>query len=159
MSGKAAFSNYFNPPTNISEYSLCIVFYYWINRNFSLTKKNSSNNNILLKLNYDKTNNSINLTVNKTTQSFTLPNSFNGEKIVLWLPENFNANVTNVKISNYSSKLTIPAVDYSNLQKFEFTTEDGVLNRLMLSPNFYDIDSEQFHKVMLQEKLNGSYIV
>ena len=30
-------------------------------------------------------------------------------------------------------------------------------NRLMFSPNFYDFDSEQFHKVMLQEKLNGSY--
>ena len=29
----------------------------------------------------------------------------------------------------------------------------------MFSPNFYDFDSEAFHRVMMQEKLNGSYIV
>ena len=146
-------------PSHSSKSALCIVFYHWRNRNFSLTKYLSPNNNILLKLNYDKTNNSVNLTVSKTTQSFSMPSSFNGQKIVLWLTENFDINVTKVKISNYSSTLTIPAVYYSTSQRWKFTTEGGVLNRLMFSPNFYDFDSEQFHKVMLQEKLSGSYIV
>ena len=88
-----------------------------------------------------------------------MPSSFNGRKIVIWLKENFSSNVTKVKISNYSSTLTIPAVRYTFEQWFEFTTENGVLNKLMFSPNFYDTDSKQFHKVMLQEKFNGSYIV
>ena len=114
---------------------------------------------MLLKLNYDITNNSVNLTVSKTTQSFTMSSDFNGQKIVLWLTENFDTNVTKIKISNYSSTITIPAVQYNVNQRWKFTTEDGVLNRLMYSPNFYDFDSEQFHKVMLQEKLSGSYIV
>ena len=104
----------FAPPNYITKYSLCIVFYHWRNRSFSLTKKNTSNSNILLKLNYDKTNNKVTLTVNKTTQNFTMPSSFNGQKIVVWLGENFNSNVTKVKISNYSSTLTIPAVQYSH---------------------------------------------
>ena len=85
--------------------------------------------------------------------------SFNGKIIVLWLAENFSANVTKASISNYSSTLTIPAVHYNVNQRWKFTTEDGVLIRLMYSPNFYDTDSEQYHKVMLQEKLNGSYIM
>ena len=85
--------------------------------------------------------------------------SFNGKKIVIWLTENFTSNVTKVKISNYSSTLTIPAVQYNVNQRWKFTTEDGVLSKIMYSPNFYDTDSEQYHKVMLQEKLNGSYIV
>ena len=84
--------------------------------------------------------------------------SFNGKRIVVWLLENFSANVTKVKISNYNSILTIPAVQQSFFQQFDFTTEDGVLSKIMYSPNFYDTDSEQYHKVMLQEKLNGSYI-
>ena len=88
-----------------------------------------------------------------------MPSSFNGKKIVLWLIENFDTNVTKVKISNYSSTLTIPAVQYNVNQRWKFTTEDGELIRLMFSPNFYDTDSEQFHKVMLQEKLSGSYIL
>ena len=146
-------------PSHSSKYSLCIVFYHWRNRNFSLTKYLSTNNNVLLKLNYDKTNNKVTLTVSKTTQNFTMPSSFNGQKIVLWLGENFDANVAKVEVSNYSSTLTIPAVHYNVNQRWKFTTEDGVLNKLMYSPNFYDFDSEQFHKVMLQEKLNGSYIV
>ena len=149
----------FSPSIGVSKYTLCIVFYHWRNTSFSLTKKNSSNDNILLKFNYDKTNNKVNLTVNKTTQSFTMPSSYNGRKIVIWLAENFSSNVTKVKISNYSSTITISAVLYTNEQEFEFTTEDGVLSKILFSPNFYDTDSEQFHKVMLQEKLSGSYIV
>ena len=146
-------------PSHSSKYSLCIVFYHWRNRNFRLTKYLSTNNNVLLKLNYDKINNKVTLTINKTTQNFTMPSSFNSQKIVLWLGENFDANVTKVEISNYSSILIIPAVHYNVNQRWKFTTEDGELIRLMYSPNFYDTDSEQFHKVMLQEKLNGSYVL
>ena len=84
---------------------------------------------------------------------------FSGKIIVLWLTENFDSDVTKVKISNYSATLTIPAVHYNVNQRWKFTTEDGVLYKLMYSPNFYDYDSEQYHKVILQEKLNRSYIV
>ena len=51
------------------------------------------------------------------------------------------------------------AVNYNNNQQFVFTIEEGVLSKILFSPNFYDTDSEQYHKVILQEKLNGSYIV
>ena len=146
-------------PSHSSKSTLCIVFSHWRNRSFTLTKYLSTNNNILLKLNYDKSNNKVKLNLNEITLSFTMPSSFNGKIIVLWLTENFDINVTKVKISNYSSTLTIPAVQYNVNQRWKFTTEDGVLIRLMYSPNFYDFDSTQFHKVMLQEKISGSYIV
>ena len=146
-------------PTHSSKSTLCIVFKHWRNRNFTLTKYISTNNNILVKLNYDKTNNLVKLNLNKITLSSSMPSSFNGKRIVLWLTESFDTNVTKVKISNYSGTITIPAVHYNVNQRWKFTTEDGVLNKLMYSPNFYDFDSIQYHKVMLQEKLNGSYIV
>ena len=146
-------------PTHSSKSTLCIVFTHWRNRSFTLTKYLSTNNNILVKLNYDKTSNKVTLTINRATQNFTMLSEFSGKIIVLWLTENFDSNVTKVKISNYSGTLTIPAVFYNVNQRWKFTTEDGVLNKLMYSPNFYDDDSEQYHKVMLQEKLNGSYIV
>ena len=146
-------------PAHSSKSSLCIVFYHWRNRNFTLTKYLSTNNNILFKLNYDKTTNSVKLNILKSTQSFIMPSSFNGQKLVLWLTESFDANVTKVKISNYSSTITIPAIQYNVNQGWKFYNEGGVISRLMYSPNFYNFDSEQFHKIMLQEKLNGSYIV
>ena len=150
---------HFNLSNYITKYSLCIVFTHWRNRSFSLIKENTENKNILVKLDYNKTNNKVTLTVNKTTQNFTMLSSFNGKIIVVWLVEDLSANVTKVSISNYSGTLTIPAVQQSFFQNYNFTTEDGVLNKLMYSPNFYDIGSEQFHKVMLQEKLSGSYIM
>ena len=146
-------------PSHSSKSTLCIVFSHWRNRSFTLTQYLSTNNNILVKLDYNKSSKKVTLTVNKTTQNFTMLSSFNGKIIVVWLAENFSANVTKVSISNYSSTLTIPAVNYNANQRWKFTTEDGIIRRLMYSPNFYDTDSTQFHKVLIQEKLNGSYIL
>ena len=101
----------------------------------------------------------MNLVVNKISKNLVLPSNFNGKKIVIWLAENFSSNVTKAVISDYSSTLTIPAARYTIEQDFEFTSEGGVLSKIMFSPNFYDTDSEQYHKVILQEKLDGSYIV
>ena len=89
-------------PSHSSKSTLCIVFHFSLPSNLSLTKYLSTNNNILFKLNYDKTNNKVTLTINKATQNFTMLSRFNGKIIVLWLTENFDANVTKVKISNYS---------------------------------------------------------
>ena len=75
------------------------------------------------------------------------------------MAEDFNQNITKAKISNYSAILSLQTVRYTNEQEFMFTTEDGVLSKIMYSPNFYDGDSEQYHKVLLQEKLNGSYVI
>ena len=75
------------------------------------------------------------------------------------MTENFTSNVTKLKLSNYSSTITIPAVNYSNKQKFEFLNQGGVISRLMYSTNFYDTDSEEYHRIITQEKINGSYIL
>ena len=138
--------------------TFCIVFSHWRNRSFSLTKYLLTDNSILVKLDYNKSNNKVTLTVNKRTQNFTMPSSFNGKIIVLWFAEDIHSNDTKVSISNYSGRLNIANVNYHSNQRWKFTTEDGVLFRLMNSPKFYDTDSEQYHKVMIQEKLNGSYI-
>ena len=124
-----------------------------------LSKTDKNSQNVLLTLAYSSSDNEVSLNVNKLKSSFTIPNDFNGKKIVLWLTENFNANITKVKISIYSAILSLPSVRYSNKQNFAFRTNDGVISKIMFSSNFYDDDSEQYHKVMLQEKLNGSYVI
>ena len=148
----------FNPSNHTSQYTLCIVFTHWRNRSFSLAKVRRSDNKTLTSLYYMNVNNTLNLVINNVTRSFTVLSSFNGKRIVLWLTENFDSGVTKVKMSNYSAALTIPTVHYSNDQYWKFTTDDGVLYRIMSSPKFYDFDSDEYHKLMIQEKLNGSYI-
>ena len=147
----------FSPPPNFTNFPLCIVFYHWSNRDFALVKKNSQNNQSLLSLTFTKAAGYLTLLSNSIRDSFTLPNRFDGKKIVLWLGQSVDSIVTKVNISNYSSTLTLANSNYTTDQDFDFTTDDGVLSKIMFSPNFYDFDSEQFHRVMLQEKLNGSY--
>ena len=149
----------FSPSSGVSKYTLFIVFYHWRNRNFSLIKKNPSHSNPLLKLNYDKTNKKVNLTIHRNTQNISMPSSFSEKKIVLYIAESFSGGVTKVKLSDYSSTISMSAVNYNNNQQFVFTTEDGVLSKILFSLNFYDTDSDQYHKVILQEKLDGAYIV
>ena len=110
-------------------------------------------------LSYTTLKNLVNLTnIASNSQYFTMPKDFDGKKIVLWLTENATTNVTKVSISNYSSTLTLNSSSHSNKQNFKFRIKGGVISKFMFSPNFYDFDSEQFHKIMIQEKLNGSYI-
>ena len=148
----------FSPSNGVTKYTLCIVFYHWRNRKFTIRKKDSNSGSTLISLYYNTTGNTVNLVVNKISKNFLMPSNFHGKKIVIWLAENFSSNVTKAVISDYSSTLTIPAAYYANEQEFEFSSEGGVLSKIMFSPNFYDTDSEQYHKVILQEKLDGSYI-
>ena len=148
----------FNPSGNFTNYTLCIVFYHSSNRNFSLAKNKSQNKQGLLSVTFAKAAGYLTLFSNNNRYFFSLPSIFKG-KIVLWLAESVDSIVTKVNISNYSSTLTLANSNYTTNQYFEFITEGGVINKFMFSTNFYDFDSEQFHTVMLQEKLKRSYIV
>ena len=149
----------FSPPPHFTNYTLCIVFYHWSNRDFALVMKNSQNDQGLLSLTFTKAAGYLTLLSNNKRNFFSFPSSFDGKKIVLWLAESVDSIVTKVNISNYSSTLTLANSNYTTDQYFEFITEDGVISKILFSPNFYDFDSEQFHRVMLQEKLNGSYVL
>ena len=89
--------------------------------------------------------------------SITLRNSFNCKQVVFWLTKKGTDGISPVvktSISNYSSTLA----SQSNY-KFKIFSEDAVIHEVMYCPNFYDFDSEQYHKIMLQEKLKGSYML
>ena len=109
----------FSPPIGITKYTLCIVFYHWRNRKSSIKKRDTSGGFILSEFYYHTLGRTINLVVNKVRRQLTLPSSFNGKKIVIWLAEDFNQNITKAKISNYSAILSLPVVRYTNENKFE----------------------------------------
>ena len=99
------------------------------------------------------------LATNQGSTNITIPSSFNKKKIIIWLTENSNANITKEVISNYAETLTQASSPIGNRrQNFGFTTEVGTLHRLMYYKNYYDLDSEQYHRISMQEKLSGSYI-
>ena len=120
-------------PPNFTNFTLCIVFYHWNNRDFSLSKKNSDNNQALLSVTFTKSAGYLTLLSNNKRDFFTLPNNFDGKKIVLWLGQSVDTIVTKVNISNYSSTLTLANSNYTNNQYFDFIAEDGVLSKIVFS--------------------------
>ena len=149
----------FKPSANFRNYTLCLVFYIMTDKDFALVKKNLQDNQNLMSLTYTKAAGYVTLLTSNKRQFFSLPNDFNKKKIVLWLAHSVDTIVTKVNLSNYSSTLSIDSANYVPDQDFDFITEDGIMNKIMFSPNFYDFDSEAFKRIMIQEKLNGSYIL
>ena len=149
----------FSIPNNTTNFTLCLIFYHWRNRSFGIYKRDK-NNRKLISLEYKNLNNQLILDVDRLSRSvLSILSSFSGKKNVIWLTQSSNNNLTRAKINNYNSLLSVSRVLNANEQKFEFTTQDGVLCKIMFSSNFYNTDSENYHKVMLQEKIDGSYIV
>ena len=67
------------------------------------------------------------------------------------MAKNSNANVTKSTISNDSATLTQNSTTLSGVRnKFQLSTKDGMFNRFMFSQNVYEIDSEVYHRVLLQ---------
>ena len=92
----------------------------------------------------------------------TLLNSFNGKRVVFWLTKKGTGGDLTVKasVSNYSGTLTLSsAIASQSTYTFRIFSEDAVIFRVMYTPNFHDFDSIEFHRIMLQEKVNGSYVL
>lgn len=138
---------------------MCVVMQFWRNKSFTLFANVYINPRTELK--YDSKTTRLTLTTNRGSQVITIPSSMNGKRIVIWLTENSNARITKAKVSNYSSTLTQASSPLSNQNQrvnFGFSSDNGVIHRLMYWTNFYDFDSEVYHRVIIQEKLSGSYI-
>ena len=145
----------FTPP-NSPNLTLCLVFVHWRNRNFSLIKRDGSKT--LYTVSYNKNNNVLTFNFSGSDKTMPMPSSFNGKHITLWLTESRSPAITKVNISNYSTSLIWRNFSYPANLKFTFECDDGIMFRLMYSPNFYDVRESVYHKVMLQEKLLGSHV-
>ena len=68
-----------HPPHNFTNYTLCIVFYHWSNRDFALANKNSQND--LLSLTFTKAAGYLTLLSNNKRDFFSFPGGFDGKKL------------------------------------------------------------------------------
>lgn len=149
--------NYFNVviPNN-PNFTIYVVMKLWMNRNCNLFFRVGTLSTKVLS--FHKSTKEFSLITNTGTTKITIPNIFNGKKIVLWMAENSSA--IKASISNYSATLTQNSHTFGGVRnKFQLMTEDGMLYKFMYSKNFYDFDSEKYHRVLLQEKLDGAYVV
>ena len=149
-------------------FTLCVVMQLWLNRSFSIKTLMSNGAYEKPHLIYDKTTKKLKLQTNglrtgsTNETSITLLDSFNGKRVVFWLTKKGTEGDLTVKasVSNYSGKLTlISALASQSTYTFRIFPEDATIYKIMYTPNFHDLDSIEFHRIMLQEELNGSYVL
>ena len=149
-------------------FTLCVVMQLWLNRNMYIKTFMRDGADEMPHLIYDKTTKKLKLQTNglrdgsTNETSITLLNSFNGKRVVFWLTKKGTGGNLTVKasISNYSGTLTLSSALASQRNyTFRISSEDAVFHKVMYSPNFYDLDSHEFHTIVMQEKLNGSYVL
>ena len=149
-------------------FTLCLVMQLWLNRNMYIKTFRRDEADQKPHLIYDKTSKKLKLQTNglragsTNETSITLLNSFNGKRVVFWLTKKGTGGDLTVKasVSNYSGTLTLSsALASQSTYTFRIFSEDTVIYRVMYTPNFHDFDSIEFHRIMLQEKLSGSYVL
>ena len=149
-------------------FTLCVVMRLWLNKSMYIKTYMGDEADEKPHLIYDKTTKKLKLQTNglrdKSTNetSITLLNSFNGKRVVFWLTKKGTGGDLTVKasISNYSGTLTLSsALASQSNYKFKIYSEDAVIYRVTYSPYFFDLNSIAFHTIMLQEKLNGCYVL
>ena len=147
-------------------FTLCVVMQLWLNRSFSIKTLMSNEAYERPHLIYDKTTKKLKLQTNghgsTNETSITLLNSFNGKRVVFWLTKKgTRIDVTaKASISNHSATLTLNSTLTSQSNyTFRIFSEDAVIYRVMYTPNFHDFDSLEFHRILWQEKLGGSYVL
>ena len=149
-------------------FTLCVVMRLWLNRSMYIKTFMRNEADEKPHLIYDKTTKKLTLQTNglkagsTNETSITLLNSFNDERVVFWLTKKDTGGDLTVKasFSNHSATLTLSsALASQSNYTFRISSEDAVINKVMYTPNFYDLDSIEFHRIMLQEKLSGSYVL
>ena len=144
-------------------FTICVVMQIWLKKTNVNTQITVVRHNLI----YDKTNSTLKLQTYITTAtpasetSITLPSTFNSKRVVLWLTKygsqygtpvgSLGTPTVKASISNYSSTLTLPtSLVAQGSYTFKIFSEDAYVHKIMYTPFFYDFDSAQFHKIMVQ---------
>ena len=92
------------------------------------------------------------------THQTSFTSDFQNKKVFIWICFN-GSNLYKMALSNYSSHVSetlSPPVNFHSSQlEIDF---DGFVNKIGLTDRFIDVNSIEHHRIMLEEKRNGSYL-
>ena len=89
----------------------------------------------------------------------TFTTDFQNKQTFVWICYDGSTNFHRFSLSNYSSPIQETFNPPTNFQSNQLEIDfDGYVKKVGLIDKFIDIDSLEFHKILLEEKRNGSYI-
>ena len=84
---------------------------------------------------------------------------FQNKQNFVWICYDASKNLHKFSLGNYSSRVQQTFVAPVNFQSRQVEIDyDGYVKKIGLIDKFIDIDSLEFHKIILEEKRNGAYL-
>ena len=120
---------------------------------------NTLNSHIKFYPRYRITSNKLIIDYQSGTYETQFTNDFQNKRLFIWICFDGSQNLYKMALSNYPSHISEtfnPPVNFFSCQ-FEIDY-DVFVNKIGFTDKFIDIDNMEFHRIILEEKRNGSYL-
>ena len=108
---------------------------------------------------YQITNNKLIIEVPSKNYETTFTSDFQNKQNFVWICYDASKNLHKFSLGNYSSRVQQTFAAPVNFQSRQLEIDyDGYVKKIGLIDKFIDIDSLEFHKIILEEKRNGAYL-
>ena len=107
---------------------------------------------------YRITSNKLIIDYQSGTHETTFTSDFQNQQLFVWICFDGTQNLYKMALSNYSSHVSETFNPPVNFQSRQFEIDyDGFVNKIGFKYHFIDVNSLEHHRIMLEEKRNGSY--
>ena len=141
-----------------SSFTLFMSFTHDSTKTCEISFSNTLNAHIKWYPRYRITGNEIIIDGHSATYQTPITSDFQNKKVFIWICFN-GSNLYKMALSNYSSHVSetfSPPVNFQSTQlEIDF---DGFVNKIGLTDRFIDVNSIEHHRIILEEKRNGSYL-
>ena len=92
-------------------------------------------------------------------QTTSFPSDFKNKQLCIWVCYNAASRLYKMALSNFSTHINYSLSRSINFQSNQFEIDYlGFVNKIGFVDKFIDIDSLDFHRILLEEKRNGTYL-
>ena len=92
-------------------------------------------------------------------QTTTFPSDFKNKQLCIWICYDASKRLYKMALSNFSTHINYSLSRSINFQSNQFEIDYlGFVNKVGFVEKFIDIDSLDFHRILLEEKRSGSYM-
>ena len=93
-------------------------------------------------------------------QTTTFPSDFKNKQLCIWICYDASKRLYKMTLSNFSTHINYSLSRSINFQSNQFEIDYlGFVNKVGFIDKFIDIDSLDFHRILLEEKRSGSYLI
>ena len=148
--------NIFNQNTS---FTFFMSFLHDTTKTCEISWSNTLNFHIKFYPRYQITDNKLIIEVPSKNYEKTFTSDFQNKQTFVWICYDGSKNLHKFSLSNYSSHVQETFVAPVNFQSRQLEIDfDGYVKKVGLIDKFIDIDSLEFHKILLEEKRNGAYL-